>query len=110
MLGEGRGAVRHGRGVGQGVVEEHNEDVVWPARDIRSTKGGQGTGGAKLGGTGGAKPKRRFSCVNCQDNCCGLARELVKEAFKMGRVVMSPKVMILFVFFVGLILICRNSI
>ena len=102
MLGEGRGAVRHGRGVGQGVVEEHNEDVVWPARDVRLTKGGQGTGGAK--------PKRRYSCVTCQDNCCGLARELVKEAFKMGKVVMSPKVLILFVFFVGLSLICRNSI
>ena len=94
VLGEGRGALRYGRGVGQG----EGENVVWPARDIRSTKGGQGASGAKLGGTGGAKPKRRFSCVNCQDNCCGLARELVKGAFKMDRVVMSPKVMILFVF------------
>ena len=128
VLGEGRGAGRHdgvegdgvyyrkgGKGVGGGrevghqrAIEEHREDVVWLARDVRLTKGGQGSGHIER--QGGAKPKRRFSCATCQDNCCGLARELVRVAFKMGKVTMSPKVMILFVYFVGLSLICRNSI
>ena len=125
VLGEGRGAgvdgdgayyrqggkgVGGGRGVGvQGAVGDFKEDVVWPARDIRSTgRGGQGLGQVNKHGV--AKPRRKFSCSNCQDNCCGLARELVRVAFKMGRVTMSPKVMIFIVYCVGLILVCRNSI
>ena len=125
MLGEGRGAgvdgdgaclrqggkgVGGGRGVGvQGVVEGTRDDIVWPARDIRSTgRGGQGSGQVKR--QGGARPRRKFDCSNCQDNCCGLARELVRVAFKMGRVTMSPKVMTFFVSIVGLISVCRSSI
>ena len=99
VLGEGRGAGC--RGVGQGLAEEAGEGVVWPARDVRLTgKGGQGSGQVER--QGGAKPRRRFSCLTCQDNCCGLARELVRVAFKMGKITMTPKVMILFVYLVGL--------
>ena len=125
VLGEGRGAgvdgdgayyrqggkgVGGGRGVGvQGAIGGFKKDVVWPARDIRSTgRGGQGSG--QVNRQGVAKPRRKFSCSTCQDNCCGLARELVRVAFKMGRVTMSPKVMTFFVNFVGLISICRSSI
>ena len=107
VLGEGRGA--GSRGVGpQGASEEGSDGVVWLARDIRNNKGGPGSG--QVVRQGGARPRRRFDCNNCQDNCCGLARELVRVAFKMGRVTMSPKVMILIVYYVGLSYICRNSI
>ena len=100
VLGEGRGA--GGRGVGQpGFAGEARESVVWPARDIRSTgRGGQGSGQVER--QGGAKPRRRFECLTCQDNCCGLARELVRVAFKMGKITMTPKVMISFVYIVWL--------
>ena len=108
VLGEGRGA-GGGRGVGlQGAAEDSGEGVVWLARDIRNTKGGQGSGQVER--QGGARPRRRFSCNTCQDNCCGLARELVRVAFKMGKVTMSPKVMLLIVYFLGLSYDCRSSI
>ena len=107
---KGGKVVGGGRGAGhQEALEGHGEDVVWLARDVRLTgKGGQGSG--QIEKPSGAKPKRRFSCATCHDNCCGLARELVAVAFKMGKVTMSPKVLVLFVYFVGLSLICRNSI
>ena len=114
FVGEGRGAVigsgqggKGGRGVGVG--ESSREDTVWLARDIRETgRGGAGSG--QVRGHGGARPRRRFDCSNCQDTCCGLARELVRVAFKMGRVTLSPKVMAFFVSTISLIYICRSSI
>ena len=117
FVGEGRGAGIDNRqggnmsvgGRGVGLSEGSREDTVWLARDIRETgRGGAGSG--QVRGHGGARPRRRFDCSNCQDTCCGLARELVRVAFKMGRVTMSPKVMILLVYFVGLSYVCRNSI
>ena len=118
LLGEGRGVGMDGdrqggkvsginRGVG--VVEGSRDDTVWLARDIRETGGG-GQHSGQVRGQGGARPKRRFDCSNCQDSCCGLARELVRVAFKMGRVTMSPKVILFFVSVTGLIFVCRNSI
>ena len=98
-----------GGGRGVGVVEGARDDTVWLARDIRETgRGGHNSGQVK--GQGGARPKRRFYCSNCQDTCCGLARELVRVAFKMGRVTMSPKVIAFFVSIIGLISVCRSSI
>ena len=124
VVGEGRGAGRQeaqegpreevhrgkggkvlggGRGVGpQEAVEGSGEDVVWLARDVRLTgRGGQGTGGCMK--PDGAKPKRWYSCATCHDNCCGLARELVATAFKLGKVTMSPKVMMVVICFWGLV-------
>ena len=101
FVGEGRGAGIDSRqggkgGRGVGLSEGSREDTVWLARDIRETgRGGAGFG--QVRGQGGARPRRRFDCSNCQDTCCGLARELVRVAFKMGRVTMSPKVMAIFV-------------
>ena len=117
FVGEGRGAGIDNRqggnmsvgGRGVGLIEGSREDTVWLARDIRETgRGGAGSG--QVRGHGGARPRRRFDCSNCQDTCCGLARELVRVAFKMGRVTMSPKVMAFFVSIVSLIYICRSSI
>ena len=117
LLGEGRGAGMDDRqggkvsvgGRGVGLVEGARDDTVWLARDIRETgRGGNGSG--QVRGQGGARPRRRFDCTNCQDTCCGLARELVRVAFKMGRVTMSPKVMAFFVSIISLIYICRSSI
>ena len=92
-LGKGGKVVGGGRGAGrQGTVEETGDEVVWLARDVRLTgKGGQGSGQYEK--PSGAKLKRRFSCATCHDNCCGLARELVATAFKLRKVTMSPKVL-----------------
>ena len=103
LLGEGRGHAltvaedclgQGGKGLGRGVgaVGGSRDDINYPARDIRTTgRGGRGSG--QVTSQGGARPRRRFDCVTCQDLCCGLARELVRVAFRMGRVTMSPKVM-----------------
>ena len=90
MLGEGRGVGRQGAGEGPG------DEVVWLARDVRETdKGEQGPGLQER--PSGAKPKKLYSCATCHDNCCGLARELVATAFKLGKVTMSPQVLIVVV-------------
>ena len=93
--GQGRKVVGGGRGVGrQGSVEEAEDDVVWLARDVRITgKGEHGPG--RFGKQVGVKPKKPFKCATCHDNCCGLARELVATAFKLGKVTMSPKVLMI---------------
>ena len=81
----GQGGKGLGRGVnGQGAAGGSRDDIIYPARDIRTTgRGGQGSG--QVNRQGGARPRRKFSCSNCQDNFCGLARELVRVVFKMGR-------------------------
>ena len=84
-----------GSGTGRGVDGVARDDTVWLARDIRETGGGGHLTG-QVRGRGGARPRRRYDCVNCEDTCCGLARELVKVAFKMGKVTMSPKVIVFF--------------
>ena len=87
LLGEGRGAGR------QGDVGESGDEVVWLARDVRETaKWKQGSG--RYEKPSGAKPRKRFACATCHDNCCGLARELVATAFNLGKITMSPKVLI----------------
>ena len=74
-------------------MEGSEDDVVWLARDVRLTgRGEKGTG--QYVKPNGAKPKRRFACATCHDNCCGLARELVAMAFKLGKISMTPKVLI----------------
>ena len=85
MLGEGRGVGRQGAGEGPG------DEVVWLARDVGETKKGEQGLQER---PSGARPKKRYSCATCHDNCCGLARELVATAFKLGKVTMSPKVLI----------------
>ena len=91
--GQGGKVVRGGRGGGrQETVDGQEDDVVWLARDVRLTgRGEKGSGPCVK--PNGAKPKRHFLCATCQDNCCGLARELVAAAFKLGKISMSPKVL-----------------
>ena len=85
----GEEAAEEAPGAGEGPGDE----VVWLARDVRETdKGEQGPGLQEK--PSGARPKKRYSCATCHDNCCGLARELVATAFKLGKVTMSPKVLI----------------
>ena len=107
-IGEGRGVGvdgdvasnrQGGKGSGTGRWVDMSgvarDDTVWLARDIRETaRGGHITG--QVRGQGGARPRRKYDCLNCEDTCCGLARELVKVAFKMGKVTMSPKVIVFF--------------
>ena len=88
MLGEGCGGGYQGAGEGSG------DEVTWLARDVRETgRGEQGAGRQPSG----ARPKKRYSCATCHDLCCGLARELVATAFGLGKVTMSPKVIIVVV-------------
>ena len=90
MLGEGRGVGCQGAGEGPG------DEVVWLARDVRETdKGEQGPGLQEK--PSGARPKKRYSFATYHDNCCGLARELVATAFKLGKVTMLPKVLMVVV-------------
>ena len=91
VLGEGRGDQY------QGAREESSDQVTFPARAFRETYRGIQGAGRQPEKPCGAKPKKRFSCSTCQDLCCGLARELVATAFGLGKVTMSPKVIIVVV-------------
>ena len=92
VLGEGRGAGAQGSG-----------EVTWLARDVRETDKGEQGPGRRPEKLTGAKPKKRYSCSTCHDNCCGLARELVASAFRLGKITMSPKVLIVIVCIWGLV-------
>ena len=91
VLGEGRGAGSQGAGEGP------EGQVTWLARDVRETDKGEQGPGRRPEKPSGAKPKKRYSCATCHDNCCGLARELVATAFGLGKVTMSPKVLMVVV-------------
>ena len=79
-----------------GVGEGHEDQTVYPARDIRVH--GCQESGRRLERTGSQRPKRSYTCGTCHDLCCGLARELVTAAFGLGRITMSRKVKEVIVF------------
>ena len=81
--GKATGARR--RTVSTGENEGRGDEIVYPARDIRS-EGYQGPG-RRLERSGSQRPRHvpRYTCGTCQDLCCGLARELVSTAFGLGR-------------------------
>ena len=84
-LGEGHGACRAG---GEG----HGTPVHWLAQDIRETGHKRREKPA-----GQPRPRKLFDCNTCEDLCCGLARELVSEAFELGEITMSRKVILIVV-------------
>ena len=86
--GKATGARR--RTVSTGENEGRGDEIVYPARDIRS-EGYQGPG-RRLERSGSQRPRKSYTCGTCHDLCCGLARELVTAAFGLGRITMSRKV------------------
>ena len=85
--GKATGARR--RTVSSGEHGDREDEVVYPARDIRS-EGYQGPG-RRLERSVSQRPRHvpRYTCGTCHDLCCGLARELVTAAFGLGRITMS---------------------
>ena len=85
--GKGGKAAGEGHGAGRAGGEGHGAPVRWLAEDIRETEQGRQEKPA-------VQPKLRklFTCKNCEDLCCGLARELVSEAFELEKITMSRKV------------------
>ena len=75
-FGEGHGACRAG---GEGP----ETPVRWLAQDIRETGHKRREKPA-----GQPRPRKSFTCTTCEDLCCGLARELVSEAFELGEITM----------------------
>ena len=69
--------------------EGREDNVNYPARDIRLDEV-EGTG-TRVERSGSQRPRHvpRYTCGTCHDLCCGLARELVTTAFGLGRTSMS---------------------
>ena len=104
--GKGGKVIGEGRGAGWAGEEGHGAHVNWLTRDIRETeRGEQGTGRRAEKPSVQQRPKKSFTCSTCQDLCCGLARELVTEAFGLGEVTMSRKVILIVVLNLGFSLI-----
>ena len=108
--GKGGKVIGEGRGAGcAGAREGHEAHINWLARDIRETEQGEkGLGRRQEKSSVQQKPKKSFTCVTCQDLCCGLARELVTEAFGLGKVTMSRKVILIVILNLGLSLIFQD--
>ena len=85
--GKGGKAIGEGRGAGWAGGEGHGTPVNWLAQDIRETEQGR-----REKPSGQPRPRKSFTCNTCEDLCCGLARELVSEAFELGKITMSRKV------------------
>ena len=87
--GKGGKAIGEGRGAGWAGGEGHGTQVNSLAQDIRETEQGeQGAGRRREKPAGQPRPRKSFTCSTCEDLCCGLARELVSEAFELGKITM----------------------
>ena len=90
--GKGGKAAGEGHGAGRAGGEGHGAPVRWLAQDIRETEQGHQEKPA-----GQSRPRKLFDCKNCEDLCCGLACALVAEAFELGAITMSRKVILVIV-------------
>ena len=93
--GHGAGGGKGGRAFGEGLGaggEGPETPVRWLAQDIRETGHKRQEKPA-----GQPRPRKLLDCTTCEDLCCGLARELVSEAFELGEITMSRKVILIFV-------------
>ena len=73
--------------------DRKKKNVTWLARDVRDTKDTGTKPCVQPKPNEWSKVKRgKGVCSLCGGICCGDARELIAEAFGMGKIQVSPKV------------------